>query len=82
MVVVMTDAYIPWSSVKSSNIEALAYNLTEKKMYVRFKSGSEYSYKNVPADVFQSISGARSVGSTFSTLVRSKPDEFPYTKIK
>jgi len=78
----MSDTYVPWSSVHSSNIEALAYNLTDKKMYVRFKSGAEYSYENVPADIFDSISKARSVGGKFSELVRSKPDEFPYTKIK
>lgn len=78
----MTDVYIPWNPVKSSNIQALAYDLISKKMYVRFKSGAEYSYENVPADTFESIANARSVGHQFSELVRSKPDEYPYTKIK
>lgn len=78
----MTDNYVPWNPVKSSNIQALAYDLTSKKMYVRFKSGAEYFYENVPADIFHAIETSRSVGGKFSELVRSKPDEFPYTKLK
>lgn len=54
--------------VKSSNIDSLGHR--GGTLFVRFKSGAVYSYKDVPASVYQAGLAAESVGSWFSSKVR------------
>lgn len=68
--------------VQSSNINAIGHDAETKTLTVRFHNGTEYAYRNVEADTFVKILAAPSVGSAFHTLVKSKPDEFPYTRVQ
>ena len=68
-----------WHTVESSNVDALAYD--GEYFYTRFKSGAVYRYENVTDTIFKEILGAASVGRTLNELVKSKPDEYPYTRL-
>lgn len=68
--------------VESSNIRAIGYDATNKRLLVEFRNSgkpSTWAYEDVPADVHRAILGAdlspkdrakHSIGSTFSKLVR------------
>lgn len=58
--------------VKSSNVEAIGYDPETETVRVRFKGGATYRYAEVPAELFESIEAATSIGSAVSRL-RSKP---------
>ena len=64
---------LTWNKVESSNIDALAHD--GQKLLVRFNNGAVYECENVPEAVFLEIKDAASVGRTFNSLVKSRPDE-------
>jgi len=63
--------------VASSNVEAIGYNADTRTLVVRFAGGQEYDYVDVPAEVYNDLITARSVGSVFHGAVRGK---FKFTK--
>jgi hypothetical protein len=68
--------------VVSSNIAAIGYEAGNPEtdmgtLQVRFSSGSEYTYEDVPAQVAQELFEAESVGQAFFATIRNK-----YTTIK
>lgn len=69
------------TKVVSSNIEAMGYEGDRKTMTVEFKGGARYEYANVEKDLYDAILAADSIGSTFSKMVKSKPQLFPFTKV-
>lgn len=62
--------------VDSSNIKALGY--APDTLLILFNSGITYSYDGVPADVFEAMAKAESVGKFFHQAVRGK---YHYTKV-
>jgi len=56
--------------VESSNIDSIGYNKEEKKLLVKFKQGTIYSYEDATEDDFKYITEAMSVGSAFDKFKR------------
>lgn len=59
-----------WQSVKSSNIAAVRYDLTQHQLHVRFTNRSEYCYCDVPPEVFTSFLEADSKGQYFAKAIK------------
>lgn len=57
-----------WTTVKSSNIAAVAY--MDKTLFIRFVDGTEYSYEGVPAGEYQKLLCASSVGAYFHSNIK------------
>lgn len=55
-------------AVQSSNIKSLGHD--GSTLEVEFVNGSIFRYHEVPADVFQGVLGADSVGKAFRTKVK------------
>lgn len=68
---------LPTYIVGSSTIDAVAHQLG--KLYVRFKSGSYYSYEAVPYDIYDALKKAESAGQFLHRMVKGK---FAYTKLE
>ena len=51
-----------WKEVESSNIAAIAYDKEQQELHVRFNSGAEYAYYEVPVAVYQEFLIAPSKG--------------------
>jgi hypothetical protein len=62
----------------SSNIESVAYDKDDSMLLVRFQTGSEYAYYNVPEDKYQNLLEAESKGKFF---VKEIKPEYEYKKI-
>ena len=58
--------------VSSSNIKSVGYAPDDKTMSVEFSDGSVYHYHDVEKDVYNSLIGAKSVGSHFHQAIRGK----------
>lgn len=56
--------------VKSSAIQAVAYDVEDKTLTVRFKQGAEYDYYDVPKEKFEGLLKAESVGKYFNKYIR------------
>ena len=54
----------------SSNIDAAGWDGTTHTLRVRFHSGSEYEYAEVPAEVYQEFRAAHSPGSFFASRIK------------
>lgn len=61
----------------SSTISSMGYDHEAKKLWLRFKSGGLYSYDDVPQDLHEALTSAKSVGTHFHAHVRGK---FKHTK--
>jgi hypothetical protein len=59
-----------YEPVKSSNLSEIAYDQATSTLGVRFKSGGEYEYANVPEQVYQALISAPSVGSYFDAHIK------------
>lgn len=59
---------VEYQSVESSNVSSIGY--LENNLYVMFKNGSEYVYKDVPESMFNELLTAKSVGSTLNNKVK------------
>ena len=62
--------HIQWEFVNSSNIEAIAYNENNEKLYIRFLKGSVYEYALVPQEVFNEFRIAESHGKYFINYIK------------
>lgn len=56
--------------VQSSNLQAVGYDVSEKRLYVRFLNGSEYVYFNVPENIYQGLMQAASHGQFLDRFVK------------
>lgn len=64
-----------WTSVASTNVAAIKYDAAERKLFVRFHSGSEYEYSDVPPEEAESLFHASSPGSYFRSSIMGQYDE-------
>lgn len=60
----------------SDNLDCVGYKLGQ--LFVRFKSGTSYSYENVPYTCFDAIQNVESAGRYFHNFIRGK---FRYTRL-
>ena len=56
--------------ITSSNIKAAGWE--DNVLRVRFSNGSEYEYKNVPAEVYSGLMSADSQGKFFHKNIKAK----------
>lgn len=66
-----------WQSVESSNINQIGYDAGTREVRVRFKSGTEYVYKDVPDTEFAFFLEADSKGKYLSEHFKG---QYEYTK--
>lgn len=63
-----------YNIVKSSNIVESKYDTATKTMTVKFNTGQEYEYKDVPHEVYVQFRLAESQGKYFSSQINKKFD--------
>lgn len=74
------DPGVPMQPVQSSsNVSARGYDSANQKLYVEFKGGAVYEYRNVPPEVWSSWTAAESAGKFF--LAEIKPVFLDFTKL-
>ena len=61
---------IEWTDVDSSNIEAIGFDDEDDSLFVRFNSGQEYVYYNVPEETFEAFKDADSKGKFLNEHVK------------
>lgn len=67
-----------WVPVKSRMLAAVAYNDDWKQLYLKFRSGEVYCYRDVPAEQYEELLAADSKG----TYVRGHIlKQYPYQRI-
>lgn len=65
--------------VSSSNVSAVGYEQSARKLFVEFNDGSLYEYSNVSAQTHQSMMTSSSKGR----FVRQElVDRYPYTRLR
>jgi hypothetical protein len=52
-----------WSTVNSSNLDAIKYDAAASELHVRFKNGGTYVYEDVEPEEAESLYHASSPGS-------------------
>ena len=57
-------------AVSSSHISAVGYEPDSQTLRIRFTSGKEYEYTNVPKSVYEGMMSAASVGRYFHASIR------------
>jgi len=70
--------HIQMAEASSSQIHSYGYDPASKTLAVQFKHGGRYHYKDVPQEVYDSMSKAESVGSFLHQNVKGK---FDYSKV-
>ena len=66
------------TALKSSNLDGCDYDTASKTLTVHFKTGSSYSYADVPAHIHDGLCNAQSPGSYFARVIRGS---YPATKL-
>jgi hypothetical protein len=66
--------------IHSSVIAALGYDDATQTLGVRFNSGTEYLYFDVPEELFVEIATAKSVGQVFDEKVRNA--DFAFQRVR
>jgi hypothetical protein len=64
--------------VESSNIAAVGYDEDAEVLYIEFKSGTTYTYEDVPYYIYEELLGAESIGSYFHKNIRTT---YEYNKV-
>lgn len=59
-----------FNEFESSNIEEISYSYPNSTLYVKFKEGAKYEYKNIPENLFQSFKIAPSKGVFFHRNIK------------
>lgn len=66
----MTKKLPTMHAVQSTNVQAIGHSGTD--LFVTFKSGGTYRYRDVPADILSKAREAKSIGSFLHAHVRGK----------
>lgn len=56
--------------VDSSNVEAIGYDSETGELHVQFLSGGYYIYHDVPAELFEELKRAPSIGSFLNREIK------------
>lgn len=54
----------------STSISSADYDIVEKILTITFNSGSSYRYADVPKEVYQELTEARSAGKFFQQYIK------------
>ncbi|MNC06985.1 hypothetical protein D3C75_545120 [compost metagenome] len=65
-------------SVQSSNLAAVGYDEASKTLHVQFKNGAVWEYTEVPAEEYQALMSADSIGSHYAKNVKKKYEGAPF----
>lgn len=60
----------PWVYVDSTSISAIRYISSTRTLDIRFVNGGQYSYANVPSDVYNMFRTARSKGAFYQRNIK------------
>lgn len=66
-----------YKKVESSNIDSIGYY--DKNLYIRYKSGTEYRYYDVPEDVHSKLLESDSKGRFMNSVIK---ENYKYVKVK
>ncbi len=69
---------VAWTPVESSNISQVGYDAGAQELRVRFNSGSEYVYSDVPGQVFTDFLAADSKGQFLNQNIKG---QYEYSKV-
>lgn len=69
---------VAWHTVTSSNVARIGYEAATQELRVRFNSGAEYIYKNVPGGIFADFLGADSKGRYLNENIKG---QYQYEKV-
>jgi hypothetical protein len=58
--------------VRSSTLQAVAYDEASRTLFVQFRSAATYEYRDVPPETYGALLAARSVGSYFARRIRDR----------
>lgn len=61
---------VDYRQVESTNIDKVGY--LNEDLYVKFKTGATYRYKNVPKNIYEDFLAAESKGRFMNELKKNK----------
>jgi len=67
------------TSVDSSNLKSVGYDVNTKILEIEFRDGSVYQYYEVPLSIYEGLMNASSHGKFFHAYVRNV---YRYRRIK
>ena len=67
------------TSVLSSNIKSIGFEIASNVLEIEFHSGGIYQYRNVPQNIYDSFLRSASKGSFFDQYIK---DKYPTKKIR
>lgn len=53
-------------------INTLRYNYATKKLVITFYNNSQYTYEDVPPEIFAQVTSAESVGKAFNARIKNQ----------
>lgn len=59
------------TSVVSSTLDSVGYNPIKETLYIKFSTGATYAYQSVPADVYDDLMSAPSLGRHFAEYIKN-----------
>jgi len=73
-----------WKPVASSNVRAIQYDRTFRRLFISFLNGSVYRYEDVPESVWYGLITAASVGKYVHRVIRANGTDsaFAYAKLR
>ncbi len=63
---------LKWKQVESSAIKAVAYDRTQRLLYVEFNHGGRYTYPGIGYHRYNKLIHAESVGKYYNEAIRPK----------
>lgn len=71
-----------WQLVSSENLAWTRYRVKDGAMDVIFRNAPSlvYTYENVTWETYRRVVMAKSIGQEFNLLIRSRPEDHPYTR--
>lgn len=67
---------------QSSSTRSIGYDPVTGVMHVEFNNGAIYEYSGIDSSTFQGLMHGPSIGAFLDQRIKSRPDLFPYTKVK
>jgi hypothetical protein len=68
------------TTVSSSNLASVGYDLINRRLEIRFRNGRLYEYSRVPENIFSGLMNAASHGKYFDRHI--KKAGYPYRRIR
>ena len=69
---------VKWVWVKSKMLAAVAYNQQWQQLYLKFRSGEVYCYRQFPPERYEELLAAESKGKYFRSRILNR---YPYQRL-